>query len=455
MKAIQKIYILVCTGMVLLSCNGDDQEQLFQDSPSGRISAREQELKDHLTSAENGWKTTYFPNNDKFGGFTLLMEFSEDGSVKMTSDIDENNEVRSSRYDLNLGATTKLTFSTRNHIHKLNNSSFPAELRGRGYEGDNEFNFYGEKDGKLHFKSVRNEVDVVFEKASAEDWNNMVLQNMKMADNLFPQPGDPVFQVIKVIKEGKTFLYNFNYNVLKRFVESTTPIDDKLVEKSFGIGFTPEGIVLNPPLELESAKFTDFLWDEEERKFVSTAENAVAEITYSNEPAYINNDYKDIGTSVYSLAFSPGQRFDQVLNTHAFKEMYSQVDKDAQKDHPEFQLQDIVIKFNKQADAPQNTHTLDFYFFYGQTQYFASYAVEFKKEDKKLKFNYLNEINGNASNFKEYLMPLIYFFTNPEGLIVNNEGRFWPQYTNSGYTLTSAEDATLRVHCASNYYRNN
>ncbi|MGS2761323.1 DUF4302 domain-containing protein [Sinomicrobium sp. M5D2P9] len=448
--------LLVLLGGTLLSCSNDDDKQLFPESPSERLSAREQELKDALLSSETGWKAIYFTNNERFGGFTLLMNFSEDGTLEMTSDIDHDTAVKSSRYDLNLGATTKLTFSTKNHIHKLNDSKVPEELEGTGYMGDNEMSFYGEKDGKLYFKTVRSETDVVFEKASTEDWNNLVAQNREMINNIIPRPEDPVYQVIKITRAGNSSLYNFNYNTLTRFVKSVTPMgDNKLIERSFGVGFTPEGLVLNPSLEIESEEFTDFTWDKENRKFVSRSEGSVAEIMYSNKPAYINDDYKNIGSSVHSLAFSPGERFDQVLNTQRFREMYSQVNIDAQKDYPEFRLQDIVLKFNKQADDPQNTHTLDLYFFYGQTRYFASYAVEFKKEDKKLKFKYLNEVNGNASGFKEYLMPLINFFTNPEGLIVNNEGRFWPQYTNPGYTLTSAEDATLRVHCASNFYKNN
>ncbi|MGS2739431.1 DUF4302 domain-containing protein [Sinomicrobium sp. M5D2P17] len=453
---IKNVYVLCVISILFCACKNDDDQELFNETATKRISEREQELKKLLTSSAHGWKAIYFTNPDQFGGFTLLMDFDEKGHVKMASDIDEDIEEKTSIYDINLGNTVKLTFSTKNHINKLNDSYVPEVLKGTGFEGDNEFSFYGTDGDMIIFRGVKNNTEVIFEKASEEDRTNLITQNREMINNITSRPEDPVYQVIKITGNGKSSLYNFNYNSLMRFVKSVTPTDgNKLIERSFGVGFTPEGLVLNPPLEIESEEFTDFTWDKENRKFVSRSEGFVAEIMYSNKPAYINDDYKNIGSSVHSLAFSPGERFDQVLNTQRFREMYSQVNIDAQKDHPEFRLQDIVLKFNKQADDPQNTHTLDLYFFYGQTRYFASYAVEFKKEDKKLKFKYLNEVNGNASDFKEYLMPLINFFTNPEGLIVNNEGRFWPQYTNPGYTLTSAEDATLRVHCASNFYNNN
>lgn len=68
-----------------LSCNEDDNT-LFDQSPRERLQSRIEEYQNVLTSAENGWVTTYRPDK-AFGYFHLWFQFNKDGTVHTLSDI--------------------------------------------------------------------------------------------------------------------------------------------------------------------------------------------------------------------------------------------------------------------------------------------------------------------------------------------------------------------------------
>jgi len=68
-----------------LSCNEDDNT-LFDQSPRERLQSRIEEYQNVLTSAKNGWVTTYRPDK-AFGYFHLWFQFNKDGTVHTLSDI--------------------------------------------------------------------------------------------------------------------------------------------------------------------------------------------------------------------------------------------------------------------------------------------------------------------------------------------------------------------------------
>lgn len=453
---IKNVYVLCVISILFCACKNDDDQELFNKTATKRISEREQELKNLLTSAPHGWKAIYFTNPNRFGGFTLLMDFDEKGYVKMASDIDEDTEEKTSIYDINLGNTVKLTFSTKNHIHKLNDSYVPEVLKGTGFEGDNEFSFYGANEDMITFRGVKNNVEITFEKATAEDWDNLIVQNRGMINNIISGPEDPVYQVIKITKNGKSTLYNFNYNALMRFVSSETPTDDnKLTELSFGVGFTPEGLVLNPPLEIGSDTYTDFTWDEENRTFVSRTEGSVAEIVYSNEPAYINNDYKDLGTTAYSLTYR-GDLTDNALsnamNSSVFTMLLAEINEELKKRNPIFEIDRVALIFNLAGETdPERSNLL----LVRVGGFNCNYNISYTYKDKKVVFAYHGPQNDNGAYMEENLNPdLIDLICSPEGFYVSREGRFESQYTNPAYSLTSAADARFRLLMQGNYYSN-
>ena len=128
MKKLLFLSILV----LLASCQKNEPEDLFGKTPAERFEQSKNELRAALTASEQGWKFSYFTNSEKFGGYTLLMKFSQDGRVEMTSDIGEEFGSTQSQYSIEEAQGTLLVFSTYNHIHKLGDPQKPRDLLGKG-----------------------------------------------------------------------------------------------------------------------------------------------------------------------------------------------------------------------------------------------------------------------------------------------------------------------------------
>ena len=75
----------------------------------------------------------------------------------MASDFDTDTDIYKSQYEIQLGSTVSLVFTTKNRIHLLsdsNNSSYYS-LEGKGYLGDFQFLYYGQENGEIVFKTNR------------------------------------------------------------------------------------------------------------------------------------------------------------------------------------------------------------------------------------------------------------------------------------------------------------
>ena len=169
------IYILAGV-LTLSSCQKNEPDDLFGGkTPSQRFEQSQAELRRELAKPENGWKLTYFTNDKKFGGFTFLMKFTPEGLVEMNSDMGLTSSSTTSKYEIQEGQGTMLVFTTKNYIHELSDSYTHMDLRGKGYEGEFQFIYYGKEGNKLKFRTQRKATEqyVYFEPATAEDWNNI------------------------------------------------------------------------------------------------------------------------------------------------------------------------------------------------------------------------------------------------------------------------------------------
>ena len=133
-KNILKYLIVSFLILQLTSCTNNDAEQKFDQSPTERLNAQQKELKDLLLSSEFGWKAVYFTDDSQLGGYTHLFKFAADGTVQMASDFDEDTSISKSQYEIQLGSTVSLVFTTKSRIHLLSDSnSYPtAALRSKG-----------------------------------------------------------------------------------------------------------------------------------------------------------------------------------------------------------------------------------------------------------------------------------------------------------------------------------
>lgn len=140
----KKIFFLLSVALISLaftSCT-IEQDDIFDKSSAARV---EEALKaDYkiLTSAENGWLMQYFPSRSKeFGGYNVILKFTEDGKVTVASDIASSDETATSLYKLVQSAGVTLSFDTYNDIFSLfaDPSAQLAGESGEGLGGDNDF----------------------------------------------------------------------------------------------------------------------------------------------------------------------------------------------------------------------------------------------------------------------------------------------------------------------------
>jgi len=122
----------------------------------------------------------------------------------MASDFDADTDVYKSEYQVQLGSTVSLVFTTKNRIHLLSESDnypIPA-LRSKGYLGDFQFLYYGQENGDIVFKTNRNGQELRFVKATAQDWQDLHL-NLDMEQNVIGADSRPLFRLLET-NDGTT-----------------------------------------------------------------------------------------------------------------------------------------------------------------------------------------------------------------------------------------------------------
>nr|WP_315200489.1 DUF4302 domain-containing protein [uncultured Flavobacterium sp.] len=304
MKA-QNIYKYLIVGFIALlmaACTNTDAEQKFDQTPTERLNARKAELNDVLLSSANGWKVVYFTDNTVLGGYTHLIKFAKDGTLEMASDFDDDTAVYKSEYDIQLGSTVSLVFTTKNRIHILSESdNYPIDaLESKGYLGDFQFLYYGQENGEIVFKTNRvNETtgingELRFVKATAQDWTDLH-KNIDMIDNVIGAPTRPIFRSLET-NDGKTIhKFDFTFSEITRFAEANSLEAGYSVSYNMGIGYSPTGIVVSPAVEVGDQKLSIFVYNDLDGSFTATGTNGVsATIKYSTTPPVLTDDYKKL-----------------------------------------------------------------------------------------------------------------------------------------------------------------
>lgn len=127
--------------LLVSSCREDN---VFADSPAQRTSNYKQELRHTLMAAPHGWAMTYFPRVDSllfrsatarvedtqtgperfgYGGYLFTIKFSSDNQLEMKTDLEgyETQKVYPGEYDIRLGSSLQLSFTTFTPLHELVN----------------------------------------------------------------------------------------------------------------------------------------------------------------------------------------------------------------------------------------------------------------------------------------------------------------------------------------------
>lgn len=330
-KNIFKYILFAFIALYMGSCsNNTDAEQLFDQTPTERLNAQKAELNNVLLTSEFGWKAVYFTDDSQLGGYTHLFKFLPGNKVEMASDFDADTKTYTSDYNVVLGSTVSLLFDTYNRIHLLSDSnSYPTTaLRGKGYLGDFQFLYYGQENGDILFKSNRLVKDIRFVKATAQDWADLP-KNLVMEQNVIGSSTRPLFRSLDINDGSKVKKYDFSFTKATRYAlcSSLDPTSSEVI--SFGVGYTPTGIVISPAIEVAGQKLTNFVYNATDGSFTATGTGGVtATIKYSNTPLRLTDDYKILLPANANLVYGHDRSILEIASTNSslFKSLFKQVE---------------------------------------------------------------------------------------------------------------------------------
>jgi len=293
-KHIYKCLIVAFMAILLGACTSTEADPKFDQNPIDRLNAREKELNDLLLSSADGWKAVYYTDTTQLGGWTHLFKFLPEGKVDMASDFDGDTAIQRSQYDIQLGSTVSLVFTTANRIHLLSQSdNFPtAALVGKGYLGDFQFFYYGQENGEIIFKTNRDFRELRFVKAKAQDWADLS-KNTPIIAAMTGTELSPLYRLLEINDGTAVQNYAFNYNTDARFGVATTLKTGATDLFNMAVSFTPTGAVVRPAVLVKGQKLTNFVYDAVSNTFIATGTGGVsATIKFTNVPPVLTNDYR-------------------------------------------------------------------------------------------------------------------------------------------------------------------
>ncbi|SNS69111.1 protein of unknown function [Ekhidna lutea] len=147
MKSYKHIVSLIFLVITIASCVNDDKANL--PSVEDRIDEAVGELRESLLAPADGWRLDYRPTNQT-GAFLILLNFNDDGTVRVQSDVSANNgEFRDHviAYRIDSSQGLELIMETYGVFHYL------FELQRASFGGEFEFVFEGEEGENLIFSS--------------------------------------------------------------------------------------------------------------------------------------------------------------------------------------------------------------------------------------------------------------------------------------------------------------
>lgn len=301
------LYLFIFFSLLSLHSCVQDEEEIFEKPAAERLSEVLQTYRDLLTSAENGWIMEYYPKGDcSYGGYTLLLSFTEDG-VNIVSEISQ--VPVGSLYSLKEDMGPVLSFDTYNEIfHFFSDPAIPG-LEGLGYEGDYEFIFMGQEKETILLKGKKTGNNFrMYPVPAGKSWKE-VFDELNKIIRISTPPQEQCYALniedipVLLTRTGRalsTETGGRNFEI--DYVEGR---DTLTVNAPFC--YTTTGIKLYQPIEIGGNRMQSFDWSEIEQTLICTDDNVNARITFA--PMKLNQKYVytskewSFNTSIMSLPF--------------------------------------------------------------------------------------------------------------------------------------------------------
>lgn len=419
--------------LLFQSCTKTEVDSKFDQNATERLSARQKELNDLLLSSAEGWKAVYYTDSTQLGGWTHLFKFLPEGKVDMVSDFDTDTATYQSQYEIQLGSTVSLVFTTKNRIHLLSDAAnYPTSaLEAKGYLGDFQFFYYGQKNNEIIFKTNRNGHELRFVKATTKDWADLP-KNIATIESFAGNEQSPLFKLLQINDGTSTQNYGAEYNSNARFISLKSTMTDSNEVLDFALAFTPTAVTIKPSIVIKGQKFSEFVYDKPVNGFTATGTNGVsAVIQFSNRPPILTDDYKEVlnGKPKKVISYIAANLYTASTNSSYFKLLVDQINASLPANQ---KINRIEISFNSESE-----NYIEF-IFSNKPSIFHNFTVTEDPANKKIILNHDSwESGGVFIAAPAFLKAIDDEFMNPAGLYLKKED-FKIKYTNTIYTLTSS-----------------
>ena len=253
--------------MGLLTSCLKDQEDIFDMTSSERIEEGIADSYEILTSAEHGWLMKYYPSPYRtYGGYNVILKFTADGKVIVSSDIaNSSTETAKSYYKVTQSAGVVLSFDTYNDIFHLFSTPDPVLGEpGEGWGGDYDFLFISATTDTIVLKGKKSGNYATLIPMESDDWSGY-LDSVQLVEETmsFPRYTMNVGDVpVDITKSYRSF-------------SMTYPIGQVDTTVTVPYVVSPAGIEFYEPLTINRQKISGFKYADDTFDFASADESSV------------------------------------------------------------------------------------------------------------------------------------------------------------------------------------
>ena len=246
---LNKIYLPVLiafVAMTLQSCL-KDQDDVFDKPSSVRMQEYLNDTKEVLVSSENGWLFDYFPDRDlSYGGFLYALKFTNE-NVTIACDLAPAT-FETSLYKLCEDNGPTLSFDSYNSL--MHYFATPSSGNYEALDGDFEFMIMDVTKDLITLRGKRTANTMYLRRLDSDMQAYMAAVDASSENQFFTQAAG------KIGSAAATAAFDLDIHRL-----SITLNDQPDVTYSEFFFFTPEGLRLNNPIEINGAAITALSFD--------------------------------------------------------------------------------------------------------------------------------------------------------------------------------------------------